>query len=37
MPEKNQVKDANTLKKKKKLKFVHLYTFVSFASKTVSV
>ena len=36
MPEKNQVKNANPLKKEnKKPKFVHLYTSVSFASRNV--
>ena len=36
MPEKNQFKNANPLKKGNKIpKFVHLYTFVSFASRTV--
>ena len=36
MPEKNQFKDANPLKKERKTpKFVHLYTSVSFASRTV--
>ena len=36
MPQKNQVKDANTLQKeKKKLKFVLHYTSVFIAFKTV--
>ena len=36
MPEKNQVEDANPLKKEeKKTKFVHPYTSVSFASRSV--